>query len=233
MASPKEAPALDLVVFDITGTIITNTEAVAGAFTAALQANGFEIHAEELQAWRGASKRAAIRSLIERHSAATPSEDQIEKVYADFHEGVSQRFEAEGLRRIAGVETTLAWLRARGIRLALNTGFDRDIADLILRTLKWDQGTVDAVVCGDEVAQGRPAPFMIFRAMEKTGIVNVRRVAVAGDTTLDLEAGWNAGLGQIIGVLSGAHDLDRLSKAPHTSIVGSVADLPQLWERRS
>ena len=83
----------------------------------------------------------------------------------------------------------------------------------------------------DEVAQGRPAPFMIFRVMEKTGVVDVRRVAVVGDTTLDLEAGWNAGVGQIIGVLSGAHGIDRLNKAPHTNIVGSVADLPGLWGR--
>ena len=62
-----------------------------------------------------------------------------------------------------------------------------------------------------------------------TGVVNVRRVAVVGDTTPDLEAGWNAGLGQIIGVLAGAHGRERLHKAPHTNIVGSVADLPGLW----
>lgn len=233
MASPSKAPDLDLVVFDITGTIITNTEAVADAFTAALGTNGIHITPEELQPWRGAPKRLAIRSLIQNHSAATPTEQQVETVYASFHQGVCQRFEAERLRLIPGVEKTFAWLRGQGIRLAFNTGFDRDIADLILRTLKWEQGMVDAVVCGDEVARGRPAPFMIFRAMEITGAVNVRRVAVVGDTTHDLEAGWNAGVGQIIGVLSGAHGLDRLSKAPHTNILGSVADLPGLWGRSS
>lgn len=229
MPNTTEAP--DLVIFDITGTVITNTEAVADAFTAALQASGIQITAEELQPWRGAPKRLAIRRLIENHSSAPPSDEQVEKVYASFHQGVCERFGAEGLRLIPGVEDTFVWLRSRGIRRAFNTGFDRDIADLILRTLKWEQGMVDAVVCGDEVAQGRPAPFMIFRVMEKTGVVDVRRVAVVGDTTLDLEAGWNAGVGQIIGVLSGAHGIDRLSKAPHTNIVGSVADLPGLWGR--
>lgn len=229
MPNTTEAP--DLVIFDITGTVITNTEAVADSFTAALKASGIQITAEELQPWRGAPKRLAIRSLIENHSSAPPSDEQVEKVYASFHQGVCERFKAEGLHLIPGVEDTFAWLRSRGIRQAFNTGFDRDIADLILRTLKWEHSTIDAVVCGDEVAQGRPAPFMIFRVMEKTGVLDVRRVAVVGDTTLDLEAGWNAGVGQIIGVLSGAHGIDRLSKAPHTNIVGSVADLPGLWGR--
>jgi phosphonatase-like hydrolase len=225
--------ALDLVVFDITGTVITNTGAVADAFLSAMRANAVQLAEEELQPWRGASKRLAIRSLLARHSSAAPSEEEVEKVHGDFHDHLRNRFEAEGLQVIAGVQETFAWLRSRGVRLAFNTGFDRDLVDLILRTLKWEQGMVDAVVCGDEVSQGRPAPFMIFRAMEKTGVVDVRRVAVVGDTTLDLEAGWNAGVGQIIGVLSGAHGIDRLSKAPHTSIVGSVADLPGLWEHSS
>ncbi|MHB0954996.1 MAG: phosphonatase-like hydrolase [Pirellulaceae bacterium] len=227
----RERLDLGLVVFDITGTVITNTAAVADALLTALQANGLQIDPEELHPWRGASKRLAIRRLMERHASSAPAEERVEKIYADFHDRLRRQFEAEGLNVIAGVEETFAWLRSGGIQLAFNTGFDRDLADMILHTLKWEQGMVDAVVSGDEVAQGRPAPFMIFRAMERVGIVNVRQVAVVGDTTLDLEAGWNGGVGQIIGVLSGAHDLERLSQAPHTSIVGSVADLPQLWER--
>ncbi|MHB8864763.1 MAG: HAD hydrolase-like protein [Pirellulaceae bacterium] len=216
----RERLDLGLVVFDITGTVITNTAAVADALLTALQANGLQIDPEELHPWRGASKRLAIRRLMERHASSAPAEERVEKIYADFHDRLRRQFEAEGLNVIAGVEETFAWLRSGGIQLAFNTGFDRDLADMILHTLKWEQGMVDAVVSGDEVAQGRPAPFMIFRAMEKVGIVNVRQVAVVGDTTLDLEAGWNAGVGQIIGVLSGAHDLERLSQAPHTTSSG-------------
>ena len=220
---------LDLVVFDVSGTLIQNTGAVADTFTAVLQARGIEIAAEELQPWRGASKRTAIRSLLRSHSPAEPSDEQVEKACTEFHDRLRQRFGEEPLQLIPGAEETLAWLRERAVRLALNTGFDRELADLILQALRWDQGTVDAMVCGDEVPQGRPAPFMIFRAMEKTGAVNVRRVAVVGDTALDLQAGYNAGSGWIIGVLSGAHTLQRLRELPHSRIVASVAELPELW----
>lgn len=221
---------LDLAVFDISGTVIQNTGAVADAFVATLRAGGIEIAAEELQPWRGASKRQAIRGLMRSHLPTEPSDEQVEKACTDFHDRLRKRFDEEPLRPIAGAEETFAWLRTHGVRLALNTGFDRELTDLILRALKWDQGTVDTVVCGDEVPQGRPAPFMIFRAMEHTGAVNVRRVAVVGDTALDLEAGDNAGAGRIVGVLTGAHTLERLQQAPHSQIVASVADLPELWK---
>jgi len=72
---------------------------------------------------------------------------------------------------------------------------------------------VNAVICGDDVPLGRPAPFLIFRTMEATGVISVDRVMNVGDTVLDLQAGRNAGVGENIGVLSGAHSLAQLDKA--------------------
>jgi phosphoglycolate phosphatase-like HAD superfamily hydrolase len=88
---------------------------------------------------------------------------------------------------------------------------------------------VDAVVCGDDVAQGRPAPFLIFRCMEATATICVHRVAVVGDTTLDLQAADNAGVQWQIGVLSGAHAREQLEQQPHSHLLGSVAELPSVW----
>jgi phosphonatase-like hydrolase len=233
MASQEEKHPVELVVFDIAGTTVKNTDMVADAFLEALHADGLAITADKIQAWRGASKRQAIRRLIEEFGDGDRSEERVKKVYAEFHDRLREQFAVQGLCAIAGVENTFAWLRARGIRLALNTGFDRDLTDLILHAVGWDKQTVEAVVCGDEVPQGRPAPFMIFHAMENAGVVNVRNVATVGDTTLDLEAGWNAGVGYNIGVLSGAHGLQELQKAPHTHIITSVAAIPELWKHLS
>jgi acetoin utilization deacetylase AcuC-like enzyme len=57
----------------------------------------------------------------------------------------------------------------------------------------------------------------------------VARVAVVGDTPLDLAAGKNAGAGWVIGVMSGAHGVETLGKTPHTHLLGSVAELPGLF----
>jgi phosphonatase-like hydrolase len=112
------------------------------------------------------------------------------------------------------------------VRVALTTGFDRDVAGLLLGAVGWDDRVIDAVVCGDDVPQGRPAPYLIFRAMERTGVVCTRRVVNVGDTALDLESGWNAGVGGNLGVLSGAHGREQLETQPHTRLIGSVAELP-------
>jgi phosphoglycolate phosphatase-like HAD superfamily hydrolase len=51
---------------------------------------------------------------------------------------------------------------------------------------------------------------------------------VAGDTTNDLIAGTRAGASVVAGVLTGAHSAEELGEAPHTHLLGSVAELPAL-----
>ncbi|HET6258112.1 MAG TPA: HAD family hydrolase [Pseudonocardia sp.] len=72
----------------------------------------------------------------------------------------------------------------------------------MLAAIGWRVGEqLDAVVCADEVAAGRPAPDMIERAMELTGVTVPARVLVAGDTVLDVRAGHAAGAGVVVAVL--------------------------------
>ena len=55
-------------------------------------------------------------------------------------------------------------------KVALDTGFTRAIADVILARLGWDSTVVDASVASDEVERGRPYPDLIYRAMASTGV---------------------------------------------------------------
>jgi phosphonatase-like hydrolase len=217
---------VELVVMDMAGTTVHDGGEVPAAFRSALAAHGVAVTDDELAGVRGASKREVIRTLVTRHQPdALPS--LAEEVYAEFRAALSERYGA-GVRAVEGAEDVFDWLRRRGVRIALNTGFDRVITDLLLDALGW-RDAVDAVVCGDEVREGRPAPYLIFRAMEATGAASVHRVMNVGDTELDLRAGWNAGVGWNVGVLSGAHPRERLERAPHTHLVASVASLPELW----
>ena len=72
---------------------------------------------------------------------------------------------------------------------------------------------------------------MIVLAMRRCGVTDADRLAVVGDTRLDLEAARNAGARWRIGVLTGAHDRVTLASAPHTHLLDSVRDLPSLWLR--
>jgi phosphonatase-like hydrolase len=224
---------LDLVIFDLGGTTIRDSGQVPEAFVAALHAGGFEVSHQEIAQARGASKREVIHRLVERRlPPGDPTVDaQAEAIFSAFRENLARRFSQGGIEVLPGVEETFAWLRDRQVKIAVNTGFDRAITTLVLQAAPgWDQSAVQAVVCGDDVAQGRPAPYMIFHAMECLGVTDVRREAVVGDTMLDLQAGWNAGVGWNIGVWSGAHTREQLEQAPHTHLLPGVADLPEIWK---
>jgi phosphonatase-like hydrolase len=215
---------IELVVFDMAGTTVQDNGQVSEAFTAALAEYGVAVSPEALRGLRGASKREAIIGLLPAGAARA---EQAERAYASFRDHLARRY-ADTAREVPGAGDVFAWLRGRGIRVALNTGFDRDTTQMLLAALGWAAQMVDAIVCGDEVPQGRPAPYLIFRCMEATGAVSVGRVANVGDTALDLRAGHNASVRFNVGVLSGAHGRDLLAAEPHTHLLASVADLPTL-----
>jgi phosphonatase-like hydrolase len=230
MRIDSRAPAL--VVFDLGGTTVRDNGDVPAAFADALSAVGLQVDASDIDAWRGASKREVVRRVVAQARASLSVEAQhalASSVYAKFRAALAARLRQATDLSIPGVTRAFERLKAAGIRVALNSGFDRDILDLILGIVAWPDGLLDAIVCGDDVAQGRPAPLMIFRSMDLTGVTDAHRVAVVGDTRLDLEAGLNAGAGYRIGVLGGAHDLAALEKAPYTHILSSAAAVPDLW----
>jgi phosphonatase-like hydrolase len=219
---------LKLVVFDLAGTTVKDSGQVSGAFTAALYEHDIEFTPEQLSSVRGSSKRQAVLRFIPEGPNRA---HRAELVYASFREHLTERYRVGGIEPVDGAEQIFRWLRAEGVRVALNTGFDRDITGLLLKALGWEkEALVDAVVCGDEVRQGRPAPYLIFHAMEATATVSVHEVANVGDTTLDLQAGHNACVRWNVGVLTGAHNRQLLERAPHTHLLQSITELPGHWQ---
>lgn len=220
---------IKLVVFDLAGTTVKDKGQVVNAFAAALKEHKIEFTSEQLNSVRGSSKRQAVLSFIPEGADRAR---RAELVYSSFREQLAVRFRDEGIEPVDGAEQIFRQLKEQGVRVALNTGFDRDITELLLTALNWKEAVVDAVICGDEVRRGRPAPYLIFHAMEATGTTSVQGVANVGDTVLDLQAGHNAGVLWNIGLLSGAHDRQQLERAPHTHLLQSVAELSDLWPVR-
>jgi phosphonatase-like hydrolase len=226
---------IQLAALDMAGTTVDEGGAVYEALAGAVRSGGYDVTDEAVQRWMGADKREAISGLLEESSRGVPDRDTVERLYVEFRTALEAAYEARPPQPIAGAPGALTALRAAGVQVALTTGFSRDVAEPMLRGLGWvvggDAAFVDALVCADDVAAGRPAPYMIFRAMELTGIHDVRAVAVAGDTVVDLRAGMNAGAGIVAGVATGKLTHADLAGEPHTHLIDSVSDLPALIAR--
>ena len=222
-----------LVIFDMAGTTIEDRGQVPTAFAAALAANGISVSADDITRVRGAAKRQAIREFLRE----TPSDAGLDeatsrtredRIYGEFRKHLTDAYRNGGARCVPGADGVIRGLHARGCKIALTTGFDRDIATLLLATIGWTRSMIDVIVCGDDVANGRPAPDMILLAMKLTGVTDPMQVANVGDTTSDLESAARAGVRWNIGVLSGAHSREALLRAPHTDIIQSVREIDQV-----
>ncbi|MFD8787675.1 phosphonatase-like hydrolase [Kitasatospora sp. NPDC059599] len=225
---------IELAALDMAGTTIDEAGAVYRALRTAVERTGVAVAEADLQTWMGTDKREAIAALV-RTGGGTPTPELVEDGYAAFAEFLREAYRTTPPRALPGVEDALAELRRRGIKVALTTGFSDDVAYPLLESLGWSTGgggNLDAVVTSDEVPRGRPAPHMIHRAMEKTGVIDTRRVLVAGDTVVDVEAGANAGAGVVIGVLTGELTRAAFEGHPHTHVLDGVADIPALPETR-
>ncbi len=224
---PTSVP--ELVVLDMAGTTIDDGQQVYRVLAETAAAHGATATPREVARWHGAAKHEALRALLTPPGGRPPTADHLQTVVADFRARLRSAYAATPPRPLPGIPEALTALRAAGIRVALSTGFDRDIVDSLLAALGWiGDSVIDVVVCGSEVPAGRPAPYMIFRAMEKLGISDVARVLVAGDTPRDLQAGTNSGAAFVVGVLSGAGTAEELGAHRHTHLLRSVADLPAL-----
>ncbi|MGW3954471.1 phosphonatase-like hydrolase [Streptomyces sp. NPDC004752] len=219
--------AIELAVLDIAGTTIDEGGTVYRILAEAVTAAGATPTSADISRWTGTDKREAVRGLLSAHGSA-PDDAEVARVYADFRRRLDAAYRADPPRPLAGAEDVLRELRGRGVKVALSTGFDSEVTDAILGPLGWRGTLVDAVVSADQVARGRPAPYLIFRAMELTGVLDVGRVLVAGDTVADLLSGTNAGAAVVAGVLSGADDSATLGRIRHTHLLTSIADLPAL-----
>lgn len=129
-----------------------------------------------------------------------------------------------------GASETFSRLHRAGIKVALNTGFSRDIVRALLERLSWaNNDLIDATITSDEVERGRPHPDMIRNLMRKLGVTDPQRIAKVGDTPADLLEGKNANCGLVIGVTGGSSTREQLEIFPHDYLIGTVAELPELF----
>ncbi|MFB7935879.1 phosphonatase-like hydrolase [Streptomyces sp. NPDC056049] len=214
---------LDLIVLDMAGTTVADDGLVEAAFTAAAERLGEDpaTMIDHVRATMGESKITVFRHLF------GGDEDRARRANLAFEQAYGELVDGGRIAPVPGAAETVAALREQGRTVVLTTGFARVTQDAILDALGW-RDLADLTLCpADAGGRGRPYPDMVLTALLRTAAVDdVRRAAVAGDTSYDMLSGARAGAGLVAGVLTGAHAEPALKEAGATHVLASIAGLP-------
>jgi phosphonatase-like hydrolase len=214
--------SLQLIIFDMAGTTVHDSDDVHQSLIKAFSQFGYDIDREDANSVMGIPKPVAIRILLTQKFQLEPSSDDIAAIFREFEDNMLYHYRTSpDVRPTPFAERTIRTLRKIGAKVALNTGFSSEITNTIIERLEWHD-MVDAWVSADRVERGRPHPDMIHLLMQKFGISDPARVAKVGDTPADLQEGTNAGCGWVIGITSGSHTREELLPYPHTHLVDDI-----------
>jgi 3-amino-5-hydroxybenzoic acid synthesis related protein len=129
-----------------------------------------------------------------------------------------------------GVRETVAALRAQGLRTAVATGKSGDRARSLLDLLGMlDQ--FDHVIGGDEVAHAKPAPDMVFRALELLEIAPTETFMV-GDAVTDIISARGASVASVAALWGEGDSAALLAQRPDAVLhaPSEILDFCATWD---
>jgi phosphoglycolate phosphatase len=213
---------ITVACIDMAGTTVRDDGTVMEAFTAAitelnLPAEAYDRAMTAVRSTMGQSKIEVFRRILGDEASARKANEAFEDHYAAAVRGGA-------IASLPWAEDTLMRLRDAGIRVCLATGFSPATRDAIIDELAWG-GLIDLALSPADAGRGRPWPDLPLTALLKLRGGAVSELAVAGDTTSDVESGLRAGAAIVAGVLTGADSRADLERAGAPLILDTIAGI--------
>lgn len=220
---------IELVVFDMAGTTIDEDNVVYKTVRNAVNAAGYGFSQEQVQAVAaGKEKSQAIRDVLAL-DGQVHSEDEVTSIFKDFKRRLETAYQQLMVREQPDALATFQRLRGKGIKSVLNTGYDRSTAQSLIDKLGWIVGRdIDGLVTASDVANNRPHPDMIYRAIALVDCSSSLAVVKVGDSQVDIQEGKNAGCGMTFGITTGAQSESQLREAHPTGILHALSELVEV-----
>ncbi len=179
---------LDLVAFDLDGTLADTAPDLAAALNHALMKLGRPtVPPEEVRYLVGHGARALLRKGL---AESGPSgEDLVEEGFPHFIDYYAANI-CTGTTCYSGAEAALDALKTRGVRTALCTNKPEGLTHLLLDALGWT-GRFDAIVGGDTLPVRKPDPAPLHEAIARAG---GGRAVFIGDSITDADTARAAAL---------------------------------------
>jgi phosphonatase-like hydrolase len=238
------AEKIELVVFDLAGTTVDDTihglPLVTVAMTEAFASRGIKISPEQVNKYRGMDKKQALSCLLKECQEIQMNNCDSDKLknindnafldamFKDFKLALNSHL-ININKEIPGTTEIFYWLKTRGIKIAVGSGFPHDVVLALVEKLGW-KNLVQYVSSAEQEGYSRPHPSLVHSAMKHCSVTDKRNVLKVGDTVMDVEEGNNAGC-RTVAVLTGTQTESTLKQSNPDYIINSVADLPKLLEQ--
>ena len=215
-----------MVVFDMAGTTVNENNVVYKTLQEAINENGFNFTLDEvLLEGAGKEKLQAIKSILnvyaEKDDAGLATE-----IYKRFIVLLAAAYNTQKILPQDNALELFHALKQKNILVVLNTGYNNETAELLIKKLGWKKGVdYDSLVTANDVNRNRPNPDMILLAMKRFNITNAAEVVKVGDSIIDIEEGKNAGCSLNIGITTGAHTLEQLQTAKPNAVINNLMEL--------
>lgn len=189
------------VVMDWAGTVIDElSRAPAQVFVEVFRRQGITVTEAQARGPMGSAKRDHIASVLalpaiseqwtQKHNRP-PEENDIDTMYRDFLP-LQKEILSQFSNLIPGAIDTIQFLRDNSIKMGSTTGYTTELMSVVLPIAQAQGYAPDSLVCSDEVAKGRPAPWQIYEACQQMNCYPLSQVVKIDDTAVGIEAARHA-----------------------------------------
>ncbi|MFI4924961.1 MAG: HAD family hydrolase [Vicinamibacteria bacterium] len=153
------------VILDMDGTLLDTEPLAARAWSDAAAAIGVAFDPSLAHRMIGRTFADCRALVVEHHGHDYPTD----RLMSGWHAAYDAIVERDGVMLKPGVAALFDWLDAQGIARAVATSTRRERARTKLEHVHlWTR--IDALVGGDEVARGKPAPDIFLAAASRLGV---------------------------------------------------------------
>ena len=242
-----------MLVLDMAGTTINDNGIAFNTLYTTIKNYGLEIQKNELNKWHGANKYDVLNHYLEKEKFSViaasnlpieygimNNKDHIKKelqqqLYTNYNNNLKQAYLDPFLDppiklMDENIPTLFNKIRSNGIKIALNTGYNKDIQQILIDKFNMTE-FIDDYISSNEVISGRPQPYMINKLIERNNIYLSNSVYSStdvikfGDSVNNILEGHNSRCYASVGVLSGLDDEETLNTANPTHLIKSVMDI--------
>lgn len=208
---------LSSVIFDLDGTLVDTNRLYRSAWQQAASERGFEI-TDSLYALMVGRHSGEIRKILqETHGVEFPYEEILSERVRIANENLREH----GVGTRPGAMEVLEFLVSKGIPTGVATTTEREVSEYILERCGLRK-LIQAVVGGDEVAKGKPAPDVYLEAARRLSAVPRNSLSVE-DTSPGVDSGVAAGMHCVL-----IPDLQEVSDATRGKVLSVLPSLHSL-----